>query len=158
MNNLIIVRSTNTATVAQVVAKAHTIINSFSGGPIIAGGEAAPVRGETLVSSANLSGHRAIALVGGVAIYADCRIAEHAYLTMGVSESAVVLGANLLVFNRQPIEEPTWDWAPGQPVFLGQGGLLSQSVPVSPALFVLQVGIAVSAHRLDVDIQRPIFI
>jgi hypothetical protein len=158
MSDFIVVQSSETATSVQVVERTNTVINTFPGGPVIVGGDISPLVGESLVAGATLSGHRAIALVGGLAIYADATVAEHAYLTMGVSESAVVSGANLLVFNRQSIEEPTWNWAPGQPVFLGQGGLLSQSVPVSPALFVLQVGIAVSAHRLDVDIQRPIFI
>jgi hypothetical protein len=140
-----------------VLEQGHTVITTFPGGPVIVGAAAIP-EGQIVAAGSALSGHRAIALVAGVAVYADFADIDHAYLTIGVSKNAVLAGEPLRVFNRQSIEESTWAWSPGQPVFLGQGGLLSQAVPVSPAKFILQVGIAISTHRLDVDITRPIFI
>jgi hypothetical protein len=159
VSDFIIATPVGEATLISVVEQGHTVITTFPGGPVIVGAGATvqPV-GQSVVAGAALSGHRAIALVGGVAVYADCTVADHAYLTIGVSKDAALAGSNLLVFNRQSIEEPTWNWVPGQPVFLGQGGLLTQSAPISPALFVLEVGVAISAYRLNVDIQRPIFI
>jgi hypothetical protein len=155
----IVTASGSEHTVVNVVEQGHTVITTFPGGPIIVGsGTDTQSVGQSVVASAALSGHRAIALVGGVAVYADCTVADHAYLTIGVSKDAVLAGSNLLVFNRQSIEDPIWNWVAGQPVFLGQGGLLTQSAPISPALFVLEVGIAISAYRLDVDVRRPIFI
>lgn len=151
--------ATATATVATIIDQAHTIINVFSGGPIIIGENNAYIKAaENVVAGAAVSGHRAIALIDGIGIYADCTIASHAYLTRGISQSAVIAGSKILIANREIIEESTWNWIPGQPVFLGQGGLLRQPAPVSPALFILEVGLAVSPHRLDVNIQRPIFI
>jgi hypothetical protein len=159
MSDFIVATPVGDVTSIGVVEQGHTVITAFPGGPVIVGtGATVQLVGQSVVAGTALSGHRAIALVGGVAVYADCTVADHAYLTIGVSKDAVLMGANLFVFNRQLIEEPVWNWTPGQPVFLGQGGLLSQSAPVSPSLFILEVGIAISAHRLGVDIQRPIFI
>ena len=117
-----------------------------------------PLAGETATSGGVMSGHRAVALVDGVVVLADCSIESHAYLTMGVIQNAVISGEPVQVWNRHSVEELTWNWVAGEPVFLGHGGLLTQLAPVSPDLFILQIGVAITAHRLDVNIQQPIFI
>jgi hypothetical protein len=130
------------------------VVNSYAGGVIYAG---VALYLEIVAGSA-ISGHRAIAVVNGVGIYADAATIAHAYLVQGVSVGAVALGGNISVANRQRVVEPSWSWIPGNPIYLGYGGQLTQSPPSPPtAKFLLQVGIAISPTEAEIDVCTPIY-
>jgi hypothetical protein len=53
--------------------------------------------------------------------------------------------------------DASWTWTPRAPIFLGVDGLLTQAVPVrGTAQFILQVAQAVTATRIDFEIQEPV--
>lgn len=109
-------------------------------------------------ASAPLSGHRAIAVIAGQAVYADSSIPAHAYAVVGVNQAASAGGAGLLIYNNQLIAESTWNWIPGDPIFVGTNGLLTQIAPQAPpGVFVLQVARALSPRTIWVDVEQPIF-
>jgi hypothetical protein len=141
----------------SVVEESPIALAPYSDPLIVVGGSISEAVAQ-LPAGINLSGHRVIALVGGVAVYADNTIAAHAHLAIGVNQSAAGIGTLVEIFDDKIIEEPTWSWTTGEPVFLGTNGLLTQTPPVSPALFSLQIGNALSATKLNVNIQRPIFL
>lgn len=134
-----------------------SVVNSYAGGVIYAGEVQQPTA-LRLPAAANLSGHRALIYSGGLANYADNLTADHAYLVIGISQSSVVSGALVDVYNRVLVTESGWSWAVGQPVFCGVNGLLTQTPPTSPAKFLLVVGTAFTPNQLSVDIQEPIFL
>lgn len=121
-------------------------------------GAPGPAAGEGAVytTAAALSGHRAIAVdAAGEAIYASCDSLSDALRIAGVSLNAAALGDEITVQSAGLVEHSGWAWTPGQPVFVGIGGALTQSLPVG-AVFSRVVGQAVSATRLLVDLQPPI--
>lgn len=110
-------------------------------------------------AQAALSGHRAIALNAGQAVYADSSNPNHAFLTLGITQSAATPGSNVLIYNNQAVTESSWAWVPGEPIFLGLNGLLTQIAPQAPPhLFVLQIGKALTTQKMWVSVQQPIFI
>lgn len=56
-----------------------------------------------------------------------------------------------------PLVEPSWGWTPGLPVFCGPDGVLTQIVPTS-GLWLRQVGAAVSATEITVDLRPPVYL
>ncbi len=110
----------------------------------------------TVLSATALGGHRLVTLDGAsAAIYADAGTPSHSGnvlgLTIGAGETATIL-------HRGEIAEPSWHWILGQPVFLGQNGLLTQSPPQAPSLFSLIVAFPVTATTLFISLREPIFL
>lgn len=107
----------------------------------------------TRTAAEALSGHRAVTLdPGGQLVYASNDEPEHLGAPVWVTTGAALAGdlAEALMFG--PMDEITWNWTPGTPVYLGQNGVLTQTPPAAPAAFFLaQVGFATSATSLFVD-------
>jgi hypothetical protein len=106
----------------------------------------------TRAAAEALSGHRVVtADVDGRLIYASNDVPGQLAAPLWVTTGAALAGdmAEALMFG--PMDELTWNWTPG-PVYLGQNGVLTQTVPVaSSAFFLAQVGFATSATALFVD-------
>jgi hypothetical protein len=86
-----------------------------------------------------LSGQRAVtANDAGLLIYASCDdlnyVSRPVWLTTGAWDADV--DATLLVDG--PVTEPGWAFTPGEPIWLGINGVLTQSIPVG-ALFVREL-------------------
>jgi hypothetical protein len=111
-----------------------------------------------LVSGTNLSGHRAISTnSSGEAIYADNSTTELASAAIGITTGASTTGSIIYaITNGGTIVEPSWSWTPQLPIFLGTSGLLTQTAPTIGA--ILQLGIALSATKMIVDIKMPIIL
>lgn len=75
---------------------------------------------------------------------------------LGIATNAASSGADVSVQHSGEIEDSSWTWTPGAPVFLGVNGTLTQVVPTTD--FLLVMGEAVSATRLVVRIQAPVFL
>jgi hypothetical protein len=80
-------------------------------------------------AAADLSGHRVLIYSNGSVGYADNLTASHAYLVIGISQSAAMSGAPVDIYNRAIVTESGWSWTAGQPVFCGANGLLTQVPP-----------------------------
>lgn len=92
---------------------------------------------------------------GGVAI-ASSDSTSHANRILGITNSAVSLGANVPVTLSGELTEPTWTFTEGLPVYLSVNGTLTQTPPTSG--FILQMGVAVSPTKISVSIKLPIIL
>jgi hypothetical protein len=75
---------------------------------------------------------------------------------LGISVTAAAPAALVRVQHIGEIEDGSWSWTPGAPVFCGPLGTLTQVMPSTD--YALVVGEAVTASRLVVRIQGPIFL
>ncbi len=91
---------------------------------------------------------------GAAGLPATSLPSQPAYEFAGVSTQAAAPGAPVLAAEAGLVVEPTWAWTPGQPVFAGTGGSLTQAPPASGVLH--QVGVAASATALLVQPLYPI--
>jgi hypothetical protein len=122
-------------------------------------GEPGPA-GEGVVSqvheaATNLSGHRAIRVVSGLAYVCDGSNASHAGRCIGISTGAVVAGDDVNIQTSGLLTEPSWNWADG-PVYVGASGVLTQSL--AGLAYIHQIGLAVSATQIDINPLSPILI
>ena len=110
--------------------------------------------------TAPLSGHRVVRISGGGELaYASSADAADATNVIGISQNAAAAGGNVNVQTFGPMDEPSWSWTQGLPVFCGIDGVLTQIVPESgSSVFSLVVGTALLPTRIYVDIKQPIIL
>lgn len=114
----------------------------------------------TVLAGVTLSGHRGVILnSAGEAVYADSATSSHSNKFFGVTIGAANVGTTVTVKIFGELSEPTWSWTPDQPIYLGNNGALTQTVPVSPSsTFSLIIGVAVTATKIYINPMPPIFI
>lgn len=113
---------------------------------------------ETYTAASALSGHVAVTLdASGYATPADCRSAAHAAALCGVTTGAALAGAPATVRRSGLLTSPGWGLTPGLPVVLGEDGALVQAAPPSAA-YLKQIGVALSASSVLIDLQPAIFL
>lgn len=67
-------------------------------------------------------------------------------------------GSNATVRSLGPVTNPAWTWTPLQPIYLGNGGELTQTTPdSSTCAFLLSVGVALTGTTMWVRIGEPIY-
>jgi hypothetical protein len=98
-----------------------------------------------------LSGHRLISLVSGGVAYAEVT-SPLIDTVLGFSGHAANAGQAINVQVTGRIAHAGWSWIPGLALFVGAGGVATQTVPVAGLL--RQVGVAISATEIVVDL-RP---
>ena len=122
-------------------------------GPIGPSGGAAFVK----TASATVSGGFVVGLdAQGEVAHADGADIDSAWRVVGVALNGANKGDPVTIVTAGEVEEPTWSWTEGAPVFLGANGSLTQTPPTSG--YILVVGSAVGATRILVNVQQPIFI
>lgn len=130
-------------------------------GPAGAQGPIGPTGGSglTVTAGAALGGHRVVHLDSAEkAQYASNAVAEHALITLGMTIGAATLNAPVDVLRSGDITEPSWNWTLGQPVYLADNGLITQTPPGAPALFQRIIGFPMTATKLYLSFRDPIFI
>lgn len=75
----------------------------------------------------------------------------HSGKCVGVSESSSLAGQNIRVITAGPFDKAAYSFTPGEPVFVGPNGELTQVVPTS--WFEQQVGVAITATKILIDIE-----
>lgn len=100
-----------------------------------------------------LSGQRVLALETEGFVYADPNNLEHIHRIAGISISAFNAGVMATAQCSGLMEEPTWNWILGIPIFLGLNGILTQSIPDS--IFNLIVGTPVTSTKILIAIKQP---
>jgi hypothetical protein len=103
-----------------------------------------------MVAAVPIGGQRAVS-VGG--IYADQNTSPE---VVGISTAAYGVGQLMALRDSGLLSEPSWNWTPNQPIYLGTAGLLSQVAPTSG--YVVHIGIATSAVQIRIAIQPPEFL
>ncbi len=138
-----------------VVKKQELLVTTVSSGII---GPRGPSVGEVLerTSQVTIAGHRAVISTGNDEVgYASNDIEDHQFRVIGITTNAASPGFPIEIRQFGEITEPSWSFSVG-PVYLGVNGQLTQTIPVSPALFALIVGYAISFTTIVVNIQTPI--
>ncbi len=98
-----------------------------------------------------IHGLRAVRLAGGLLFHPDTAIVAHAGQVVGIATQSGAVAGSVIVRAAGTITEAAWSWSPG-PVWVGSDGVLTQS---PAAGWLLQVGRAVSATTIDVDVDTP---
>ncbi|MBX9754641.1 MAG: hypothetical protein K2X80_07800 [Pseudomonadaceae bacterium] len=92
---------------------------------------------------------------GGKVYALDYRDPEHIELLLGISLTAADTDQPLNVQRSGVIEDSGWNWTLGR-VWLGTGGALTQTPPTDG--FDVLIGAAVSATRITLNIQDPLYL
>lgn len=102
-----------------------------------------------------LSGHRAAVIESdGKAYYADQTNTAHAWIIAGITTGAAIQDEQATIQGAGLMEEPTWDWDAGLPVFISGDGYLTQTCPNTG--FIVSIGTAVSQMSILINISQPI--
>lgn len=109
----------------------------------------------TYAAGTTLSGHKAVTVnSAGQAVYVDSDTPADAGKVLGITMNAALIGASVNVQATGEVDEASWNWTPGLPVFVGPAGALTQTPPVNG--FIQAVGMAVSPTKLAVGIRPAI--
>ena len=108
------------------------------------------------IAASPLGGHRLVATdgAGGLA-YARCDDTADFPAVLGMTLNAAAAGDPVSVRRVGGIEEVSWAWTPGFPVYLGLNGVPTQTLPPE-AVFGLIVGIPSSPTALFMALREPI--
>lgn len=110
----------------------------------------------TLLATGSLGGHRLVAADGaGGVTYASCDAAQDLPAVLGMTLHAAVGGEDIAIRRIGEVEESSWAWTPGQPVYLGLNGVPTQTLPPE-AIFGLIVGIPTTPTTLFMAPREPI--
>ncbi|HEY9696747.1 MAG TPA: hypothetical protein V6D10_05760 [Trichocoleus sp.] len=104
----------------------------------------------------DLSALRVLREVEEGLLYASSDDALQAFQVVGLSLKAVEQGNRTSPLIQGRVSDSGWNWQPGQPIYLGIAGMMSQSAPAIG--FILQVGTAKSPTEIDFEIQEPWFL
>lgn len=104
-------------------------------------------------TTAALGGHRVVALdaTGAVVLASNLNLSQ-AESVLGITTGATEAGSFPTIQRSGEIVEPSWNWTLGQPIFLGTGGLLTQTPPTLG--FLLHVAFPISPTRAFIDIKQ----
>lgn len=127
--------------------------------PATTTGSAEQVR-VTGIAGTALSGQRIVTKLANASIgYASNNVLAHVHAPLWVTFGAAVVGDMVEVLAYGALEEPSWNWVPGEPLFLGLGGVLVQTPPTAPgALFLAQIGVATTITTIFINRQSSIII
>lgn len=76
----------------------------------------------------------------------------------GIATAAALTGVvtNVRMFGQ--VTNPAWSWTADMPIYLGEAGALTQSVPVGAGRFLLMVGYPLSATSMFIRPLQPIIL
>lgn len=111
--------------------------------------------GVNRTAAVNLSGHRVVVPNNfGQVIYADPTNPDHTNRPKWFTTGAWTAGDTATLTADGLVSEGSWSWTPGTPIYLGAGGLLTQTPPSSGFLQV--VAEVVSSTTIDFNPHPPI--
>lgn len=99
-----------------------------------------------------ISGHRMVALDNaGLVVYSS------GVYPVGLSLNAALLAGSVTIQSAGKVEEPSWDFTPGLPIYQTGRGYLTQQIPSLDG-FILEVGKALSKTSVLIEIKMPIIL
>jgi hypothetical protein len=105
-----------------------------------------------------LSALRAVRISAGLAFYVDNQTLSHAHTCIGLSFNAVAPNGAVVIKSSGFLEDTNFAFLVDKPIYIGANGTLTQTPPQAPAVFLLRVGVAVSATKFFIKIERPILL
>lgn len=121
-------------------------------------GPAGPSGSITFVKTADqaLSGHRVVRSTSESTVdYCDVNTIGHLDSLLGITTGAALSGAETTVVASGELTELSWTWTPGEAIFCGPNGVLTQAYDSSWA-WVRIVAFAMSATSIVVQLREPI--
>lgn len=101
-----------------------------------------------------VSGHRiVVARADGAVEYADNTLSLRR--APWLTTRAALANDIVEVLALGELIEPSWAWIPGEPLYLGSNGLMTQTPPLAPA-FLLELGVALTPTSIFYDPKMPI--
>lgn len=144
--------------VVTIVDHVTTVVEVAAVGPQGPAGEDASFV-VSKVAASTLGGHRMVILNGdNKATYADNTTITHRNLLFGLTLGAADADDEVEIQTSGEVVELSWSWTPQQPIWLGANGLLTQTVPVAPAVFRRIIAFAATATRIVLGFKEPITI
>lgn len=107
-----------------------------------------------ITAGVDLTANRVVVQINGVVSLASATNLDHINRVVGITKSATAVGTDATVQFRSYMDEPTWNWDLDKLIFLGQNGMLTQSIPVIG--FSQQLATVISPTRILINIQEPI--
>ena len=107
-----------------------------------------------ITAGVDLTASRVVVQINGVVSLASATNLDHINRVIGITKSAAAIGTDATIQFRSYMDEPTWNWDLDKLIFLGQNGMLTQSIPVIG--FSQQLATVVSPTRILINIQEPI--
>lgn len=121
------------------------------------GNPSPPVVGTSYIARGPISGHKAVAAYfNHSVIQASSDDTSIANSVLGISVNAAIDAAPVTVISSGEIIEPTWNWIPDMPIFVGRDGKLTQTPPSEG--FQLIIAVATSQQSIAVGIKQPIIL
>jgi hypothetical protein len=109
----------------------------------------------TETAKSTISALQAVAAEDGGIVPASASNLSHAGAVAGVAITSGTAGASIRVLTSGIIDDLSWAWTMGAPVFLGANGQLTQTVDMG-AEFTQQIGVPAETTRLIIRIQQAI--
>lgn len=126
------------------------------GPPGSGGGGSGSAISQSVLAAEAIGGHLAVFAGPSGVSRASSSVVSQALKILGITSGAVSSGGYADVISAGLITEPSWNWTPGSALFLGLNGALTQTAPT--AGFILQMGVAISATSINLDIKQPIIL
>lgn len=102
-----------------------------------------------------IGGHRVVKIENNKSYYADNSIILDAFKIIGITKGASSIDADCIITTYGEVEEPSWSWEEGKPLFLGTNGALTQTCPETG--FILQIATVLNSKKIFIDIKIPLF-
>lgn len=147
--------TTGSITTINSAPGSPTILSAYLGAAITVSGSAVINYREYIASEA-ISGQQVVSLVANQFRRASNAVTLDANLVVGVTIGASSTGTLCRAYNNFLITDAGFGFVAGGNVFLLQNGALSQAPPTT-GVFLLRIGVAISATELWVEIDSPVF-
>jgi len=110
----------------------------------------------SLSAGETIPGHKVVSASGGGAFKASSTNAGNIQGAVGISLNAAATGETVNIATSGRVDEPSWSWPVGKPIFLGTDGALVVTPPTTG--YLLRVGISLAPTALLVQLTAPIFL
>lgn len=117
-------------------------------------GQEEDVRLLTYPAATALSALRIVSSLNDQYAYADPSDADSVFAAVGLTLSAASPGQLVVPVIDREIQDSSWNWARGRPIFLGVAGTLTQVAPTTGWLLV--VATPIDPDRIYLEIEEPI--
>jgi len=112
----------------------------------------------TKVAVAAVAAHRLVVSSGAAGcLHASNAVRTHGDEVIGIAQAAAAIGSPVVVQSAGEHVFDGWAWTPGDRLFCGVDGQLTQTPPLDAAAFTLSVGHAITATKIFIAIGDAVY-